>query len=224
MDQIEKFIYFVRHGEDEQGISDVFQGSESPLTALGRQQAQFVADRVKTLGAEIILASPMPRAHDTAETIRVVSGLPLETLDVLREYVPPSRLVGTLRDSDDGKTYIREMLVHMDDPRWHYADEDNYHDLHMRAIAFMDYVIQRPEQHIIAVTHAGLMRVIITAMMTEGEPDAELTRKFMRFFKPMNTGITICRYHSAAVRRNKWRLIAWNDHAHLAETDREEPV
>jgi broad specificity phosphatase PhoE len=220
---MEKFIYFIRHGQSEQNLGDVFQGPDAQLTALGREQAAFVADRTRALDAEVILASPMPRARDTAQLIADATGLPLEVQERFREYNPPSTLIGKERRSPEGQAYITGMLEHMNDQSWRFADEDTYFDLHARAVEALAHLIERPETRIIVVSHAGFMRVILGAMMTEGEPNAVLTRQLMRFLKPENTGITVCRYHSAAVRRNKWRLVAWNDHAHLADTSRVEP-
>jgi broad specificity phosphatase PhoE len=218
-----KYVYFIRHGQDVQGSNDLFQSPDSPLTDLGREQARFVADRVRDLGAEVILTSPMVRARETAHALQEVTQLPLHEVDLFREYIPPSQLFGISRTSGEGRAYVDAMIERVDDPAWHYADEDNYHDLHHRAVSALDFLIARPESHIIAVTHAGFMRVMLTAMMTEGKPDALMTSRFMRFLRPMHTGITICRYKATAIRRNKWRMVAWNDHAHLGDTTKDEP-
>ena len=212
------YLYLVRHGQSEANIGDIFQGPDSPLTELGTRQAVFVAERMRAMHADVILTSPMLRASSTAEKIHEATRVPLEVCQLLREYVPPTRLIGTSHGAEEGSMYIKQMLAHMDDPVWHFADEDNYHDLHARARAFLAFVIQREERRIVGVTHAGFMRVLLTAMMTEGEPHPDLARTFMRFLKPMNTGISIFRYRASATKRNKWRMLAWNDHAHLGET------
>lgn len=218
-----KYVYFIRHGQDLQGSNDLFQGPDSPLTDLGREQARFVADRIRNLGAEVIVTSPMARARETAYALQEATQLPLHESDLFREYVAPSQLFGVSRTSAEGRTYMDAMIERVDDSVWHYADEDNYHDLHLRSIAALDYLTGRPETHIIVVTHAGIMRAMLTAMMTEGAPDALTMSRFMRFLRPMHTGITICRHKPTAVRRNKWRMVAWNDHAHLGDTTKEEP-
>ncbi len=223
-DEVEKYVYLIRHGQSEQNTLNVFQGASTELTELGRKQASFVADRARGLDAEVILASPMPRARETAQIIADATGLPLEVHDLLREYVPPSSLIGKPLNDPEGERYVREMLIHLHDPGWHFGDEDSYFDLHDRALHTLDFLVKRPETKIIVVSHAGFMRVLVTAMMTEGLPDSMLALRLMRFLKPMNTGITICRYRSHSNRRNKWRLVAWNDHAHLAETEHEEPM
>ncbi len=221
---MKKLVHFIRHGQSEQNLGDVFQGAESPLTELGRQQAQFVADRARSLDAEVVLTSPMPRALETARAIARATGLPLEEHDILREYQPPHVLVGRSHTSPEGVAYIAARQAHVEEPDWHFEDEDNYFDLHERARTVLDFLIARPEERIIAVSHAGFMRVILTAMLSEGAADVQLMRRLMRFLRPENTGITVCRYDSETVQRNKWRLLVWNDHAHLGETRRKEPT
>jgi phosphoserine phosphatase len=221
---IEKYIYFVRHGQSEENLDPVFQGPDTPLTTLGREQARFVADRIQSVDAQVLLSSPMPRALETAGIIHSVTGTPLETQTLFREYIPPTSLSGKSKDLPEGQRYLREQREHMHDPSWHFEDEDNYYDLHHRALEAMEYLIARPEQRMVVVTHVGITRVLITAMLTEGVADVLLAHRFARFLKPQNTGITLVRYRSDATRRNQWRLLTWNDHAHLAETHLAEPL
>ncbi len=218
-----KTIYFIRHGQSEANTDDVFQGPDSPLTKLGEEQARFVGERIKGVDAEVVITSPMPRAQQTADIIADLTNLPIEQNALVREYLPPTSLVGVSRTSDKGRTYVLQMLQNLDNPKWHYEDEENYHEMHDRAVELLTQLEERDEEKILIVTHVGILRVALTAMMTEFEPDAVTARRLMRFMKPMNTGITVCAYYPDAVRRSKWRLVAWNDHAHLAETDMEEP-
>jgi probable phosphoglycerate mutase len=220
----DKYIYFIRHGQSADNIAHVFQGPDSELTPLGHRQAKFVAHRMKSLPIEVILASTMARALQTATYIHTETSVPLETHAMLREYLAPSALLGTPHDTEKGKEYLREMVLHYEDPDWHYADEDSYFDLQARSLEVLDHLISRPETHIAVVTHAGFMRVIIGTMLAEGEADPRTTRRLARFLAPVNTGITVCRYRKEETRRNKWRMISWNDHAHLADTDKEEPA
>jgi broad specificity phosphatase PhoE len=220
---MEKYIYFVRHGQSEANEAKVFQGADAPLTDLGRRQAGFVADRLRSVNADVILTSPMPRAQQTADIIRERTQCPLESHDVLREYMPPSSFIGQPRDTPEGKDFVEQLRHHMNEPGWHYADEDNYFDLHARAIDALAFFLARPENRLIVVTHVGFMRVLLTAMLTEGAPDPLTAFRLMMFMRPMNTGITVCRHRTDSNGRNNWRLVTWNDHAHLAETDQVEP-
>lgn len=220
----ETYIYFIRHGQSTANGAGVFQGANAELTTLGRRQAAFVAERCTTIPAEVILTSPMPRARDTARTIAMSTNLPLEELLMLREYLPPAALINKQIVSKEGVAYLREMKAHYDtNPDWRFADEESYLDLHTRACDVLDHLQVRNEKHIIVVSHAGFMRILFTAMLHEREPDPKVARRLARFLRPENTGITICRYRPDETRRNKWRMLTWNDHAHLGEVDKEEP-
>jgi broad specificity phosphatase PhoE len=219
----ETFIYFVRHGQSTDNKQGLFHSADSDLTPLGHRQAQFVGERFKTIPVDVILTSPMQRAATTAQYIHEATEVPLETHEVLREYLAPSALLGSSMDAPEGQEYLTTMRAHYEEPGFRYADEDTYFDLFTRAQEALALLVARPEKRIAVVTHAGFMRVLLGVMLSEGEPDPHTARQLARFLAPENTGITICRYRPTETRRNKWRMLSWNDAAHLGETEKEEP-
>lgn len=76
-------IVFVRHGEPDY--------EKDCLTALGRLQAQAAAIRLQEEGIGEIWSSPLGRARETAEAASEVLGLPVRTLDFMREVSWGSR-------------------------------------------------------------------------------------------------------------------------------------
>ena len=70
----DKVVYFVRHGQSEDNVAPVFQSPHSPLSAVGRQQAERIAERVSHLSFDALLASPYQRAKETADAIGKVTG------------------------------------------------------------------------------------------------------------------------------------------------------
>ncbi len=70
-------IVFVRHGEPDY--------ANDCLTPLGREQAKAAALRLKEEGIGEIWSSPLGRARETAEATAKVLGLPVQTLDFMRE-------------------------------------------------------------------------------------------------------------------------------------------
>jgi broad specificity phosphatase PhoE len=72
-------FYFVRHGESEANAARRFAGrSDSPLTELGRRQAQTVADALAGTKFDRIVATPLHRSLDTAKVIAERHGMPVE--------------------------------------------------------------------------------------------------------------------------------------------------
>lgn len=72
-------IYLARHGQDEDNANVILNGHrDTPLTALGIQQAQELARNVQELGLhfDAVYASPLQRAFKTAEITSKVTGNP----------------------------------------------------------------------------------------------------------------------------------------------------
>ena len=61
---IDKVVYFVRHGQSEDNVAPVFQSPHSPLSEVGRTQAQRIAARVAKLAFDALLTSPYQRAKE----------------------------------------------------------------------------------------------------------------------------------------------------------------
>ncbi len=78
-------IYVVRHGETELNATRVFQRPTTPLSPLGRRQAEQVAARLAVLGVAAILTSDLARAVETAEAIAARTAAPLVVDPLLRE-------------------------------------------------------------------------------------------------------------------------------------------
>ena len=70
-------IVFVRHGEPDY--------AHDCLTETGREQARRAAARLRDEGIEEIWSSPLGRARETAEETSALLGLPVQTLDFMRE-------------------------------------------------------------------------------------------------------------------------------------------
>jgi broad specificity phosphatase PhoE len=86
-----KHFYMIRHGETEANENRVMAGHlDSPLTALGRKQAddaRHIVERLKTKPTQII-HSHLSRARETAEIINKNLGLPIsEDQDLAEIFV-----------------------------------------------------------------------------------------------------------------------------------------
>lgn len=99
-------VYLVRHGETRWNAERRIQGqSDSPLTALGEQQARQVGARVRTLGITHIIASDLGRTRQTAEIVAAACGCSLTFDPRLRELnmgVLEQRRIDSLTDREEG--------------------------------------------------------------------------------------------------------------------------
>lgn len=77
-------IYFVRHGQCQANLEDVFAGqrNDSPLTELGQQEAEQTAVQIRQQGLHFdrIVSSPMSRTQKTAEIIAAGIGFPTDQI------------------------------------------------------------------------------------------------------------------------------------------------
>jgi len=79
-------LYLIRHGETEFNREGRIQGhADSPLTSLGRRQAQAIAERLSTESFNAIYSSDLGRAYHTAEAIAAPHNLPINSTPLLRE-------------------------------------------------------------------------------------------------------------------------------------------
>jgi len=62
-------LYFVRHGETIDNAKRHYQSNNSPLSKLGRQQAQILAKRLQNFTLDSILCSPLRRTQETGQII-----------------------------------------------------------------------------------------------------------------------------------------------------------
>lgn len=215
-----KKLFLIRHGQSEGNIKKVFQDEHDPLTELGHKQVKKIAERAKKLNADLILSSPMVRALETARAIQEATNAPLEELELLREYRVPSSLVNSPINSKESDAFHRELFKNIHNPTWKYADEDNYFELHKRATDVMQVLKDRPERNIIVVSHGAFMSILLTAMMSEGEPDPITSTRMFRFLRKENTGLTVIDYMEHPFISNTWRLRSWNDYSHLSAEEK----
>lgn len=99
-------VYLVRHGETVWNAERRIQGqSDSPLTALGEQQAMQVAQRVKALGITHVIASDLGRTQRTAQIIAQICGCDVVLDPRLRELdmgVLEQRYLSSLSEEEEG--------------------------------------------------------------------------------------------------------------------------
>ena len=63
-------FFFVRHGESEANAAGIFSGRrDSPLTERGRRQTDVVAEALRDIAFDRIVATPLSRSLDTALVI-----------------------------------------------------------------------------------------------------------------------------------------------------------
>lgn len=79
-------LFIIRHGQTVDNLEGRIQGHcDSPLTPLGRMQAEAIADRLAREEFSAIYSSDLGRAMATAEAIASRHTMPIRATDLLRE-------------------------------------------------------------------------------------------------------------------------------------------
>jgi broad specificity phosphatase PhoE len=79
-------FYFIRHGQSESNRDGVIQGRDpSRLTEEGRRQARAAGGWFAGKGLDLVLASPLARAAETADLIGAECGVPVLAAPELME-------------------------------------------------------------------------------------------------------------------------------------------
>ncbi|HWP60989.1 MAG TPA: histidine phosphatase family protein [Candidatus Paceibacterota bacterium] len=209
-----KNVYLVRHGESESNVGLVSRGHTALLTPKGEIQAQMIAQRCAKLPVDLIVSSGYPRADKTAAYIAEAVPRPLIQSDLFVERRQPSSTIGILHDDPRYEAYLDAFWDRFTDPTCRHEDAENFDDLKLRALQALQFLIDRPEKNILVVGH-GLFSRILAAAATYGEEmSARECLGLLYALYTENTGISLLKYIPDRG-RPPWRIMLWNDDAHL---------
>lgn len=170
--------YFVmRHGEGENNLSDPYYiklHRDGSLTPKGEMQAKERAQRFKEK-IDLIIASPCPRAAETAQIVAREIGLSTDRItydDPLREWEVSTDFDGASHAAMR-KYYEEEYLSF---PHKKFSDGESFSELVKRVGAFLyDIETKYSGQRILIVSHSGTNRAL--QFVTEGRTFDELPSK-----------------------------------------------
>ncbi|MEK7158104.1 MAG: histidine phosphatase family protein [Patescibacteria group bacterium] len=217
--EYQKLIYFVRHGETDENTKHIYQHDHSILSDRGIRQAEFVAQRFARLSVDVILTSALHRTRQTAEIINHVVQKPIEWTESLREIRRPKEVIGRAKDDPDAVRIMALLHRHRRED-WHYSTEENFFDRKRRVQKILDDLIVRKQQHLLVVTHNGVLKTVIAFMLFGAKMTFQEYEKFLAFTLVSNTGITVCKL----LPNHCWKLLHLNDLAHLEMSSKPEEL
>lgn len=207
----EKHIYFIRHGQSEYNLSPVALGHDTPLTLLGESQAKFCATRCAEIDFDVIFSSSYQRAIKTAEIISKKNGIPLEINDLLLEYRYPDTIIGLPKKGGP------DHLKMLGGTETRYPGGELYADLKARAEKALALFELRDELSMVVVTHSFFLFAVLNSIIFGKEATFKEFERLNHSMKLSNTGVTHCTYGAERPEGKKWKVITWNDDAHLGE-------
>lgn len=213
-----KHVYFVRHGESVANATGIRQGATSPLSEKGKTQAMQVAKRIARLSIERIVVSPYERTKETARSIIETSGHKnVESSELFVERRNPSIMRGTRVGDPEIERAWETIAANYHVSGWHHSDEENFEDLIVRAKKALVFLEKLPEKNILVVSHGMFMKVILAhVLLGEHLNGRVFWDRFVPTKNVANTGIMHLEYTDNYTKTGMyWKLVSWNDHAHL---------
>ena len=213
-------LYFVRHGESVANHSDR-NGLERPadsdrLSDKGWEQARGLGRRLQDEGLELIVASDMRRAQETAQGIAEVLDLPIETDPDLHEVRQSDAFYAS--SPEFGDTGTLNWMPHKP-PDFAEPGAESFNDIMGRVERVRERLSERAaQQRILAVSHFGFLHFFLGSVLF-GEDFSPQHVPGLYMAGHANTGITL--FERRARRRMDgidfpgWVLTTWNDQAHL---------
>lgn len=161
-------LYFTRHGETDWNQEMKIQGRiDIPLNAKGIEQAEALAEKLKDVHLDRIIASPLTRTRQTAEIVNKHHQLPIETDPrIIEEYY--GDFEGAPRR---GEAYLKQRQSYFK----RYPNGEGYLDVCARVYSFLNELWEKhAEEDVLVIAHGGMSR-IVNSYFTDMEND-EFTR------------------------------------------------
>jgi probable phosphoglycerate mutase len=197
----------VRHGETEWNVAARIQGyQDSPLTAKGREQAEAIGERLAREQFDVLVASDLGRAMDTARAIARRTG---------HEIIPDARLRERSFGVGEGLTYeeIDKRYPNVfsrvleSDPDFVVPEGETRRQFHERVRdAFLALAQEHPGKRVLVVAHGGILAVLYRHIHE------------IPIGKPHVVAISNASYNAVAFDGEAWAIEAWDDIDHLPGT------
>lgn len=206
-------LILVRHGESVAQVEGVVGGPEAcrGLSDLGRRQVEALRDRWLRTGltADILLSSTLPRAVETADLLsEALGGLVPELVDDLCEILP---------GESDGMSWDDfEEQFRGGDYRWDphmpvAPGGESWVEFQARVARTLGSIVEQLEgRTIVAAVHGGIVDGSMVHFLGLPEDAGHVLQS-------MNSSVTEWLHVDPrdSWERGGWRLVRFNDHAHL---------
>ena len=184
-------LFLIRHGQSEANVNLCYAGqSDSPLTDLGRKQAETIRPILENIPFDRVYSSDLSRAMDTQKL--ALPGCDAVTTPLLREFA-----VGSL----SGKPFIKlesdPALVSVRKRDYTPFGGENADMVYDRMRQFLSMLEANPCENVAAFVHNGIMLTMLrVAIGTDFDYGATRSGN--------------CAIHVFDDDGKTWRLLSWN--------------
>jgi 2,3-bisphosphoglycerate-dependent phosphoglycerate mutase len=206
-------ILLIRHGETLWNRAGRVQGwQDSPLTDIGRAQAEALAERLSGERIERLIASDLGRARQTAAPIASRLGIGIECDPGLRERnygIFEGRTYGEIeREDPEAYAYIARR-----DPEYVIPGGESGATFSIRVLGALERIAAAHAGHRIAVVaHGGVLGALYRHVVQQ-------TPGALGDYSLANASVNHVRFGA-----ERWTIELWGDVAHLAQDSAEDPI
>jgi broad specificity phosphatase PhoE len=164
-------LYFVRHGESEANVRQVFSNSQRypafGLTDVGRAQVEDLAGRLAGVPFAGFYCSPVLRARQSADIISARLGIEYVIASAIAEYD-----VGELEGKSDAASWQRYYAVRdawFRDKDWtaRIAGGESFEDIRARFVPFVEALVASPPPGpILLLGHGGTFNCMLPIIVS----------------------------------------------------------
>ncbi|MDP0488084.1 MAG: histidine phosphatase family protein [Fusobacterium sp. JB021] len=202
-------LYFVRHGQTIWNKKGIFQGiKDSPLTELGREQAEKLKEKLNSIEFTHFYSSPLGRAKET------LAILTKDRINPQVDTIPNFREINLGDMEGVPKEYFQKIHPNQFYNFWndgkHYDPTDfhgeTFQNVYERAQKGLQELIKKhnSKDTLLIVSHGILLEAIFTFIKKEG------IEYFGEKNVPKNTSFTIVEYC-----KNEFKILDFSNISHL---------
>jgi probable phosphoglycerate mutase len=205
-------LILIRHGDAHAGFHGPIAGPTgcAGLTPLGRRQAAALRDHLASTGrirADVLVASVLPRAVETARIIAPGLGLELSGQDCDLCEVHTGEADGV--DWSDYNERYGSYDMEAEPDRRFAPGGDSWNSFHERVRSTLHrYAREHAGETVVAVCHAGVIMASMRLLL--GIPDPATSAHL----RPTNTGLTEWVNDDS---NDRWLLAAYDESVHLVD-------
>lgn len=208
-------LYLIRHGEAYSNVDGTMGGEKGDkgLTERGFAQAQALAKRLEhgEIAADVLYASTLKRAQQTAELVAGSLRLPIIFDDDLQELRPGDADGMHIDQVRERYPQIQQFLQNVFMPI--APNGESWAMFQLRVSAALERIVNAHQnQKIVVVAHGGVIEVSFLHHLSLG-PQA----RSRNAFHTRNTAITHWRHSETFDKRVEWHLVGHNSDWHLTE-------
>lgn len=201
-------VLFARHGESEANRQRVISNRDLPHPLTPRGVAQSLALARTLIGREVgqVIASPIPRAWQTAALVADALGVPCSTSPALREFD-----CGAMEGRGDDEAWaehaalVRAWDEEHDEQRRIPPDGESFADLRARFLPFVASLVAGPVAgrdsragDVLLVSHGGLLHHLLPLVL------GNVGREFTDGHPLGHCALIVARVHSGRLVCTEW--------------------